>query len=38
MESISIEGKINFFEYRATQYQKASVLNTGRASSFYYDK
>ena len=28
MESLSIEGKTNFFESRPTQYQKASVLNT----------
>ena len=34
MESISMEGKTNFFESRPTQYQKASVLNTGRDDSF----
>jgi ribonucleotide reductase beta subunit family protein with ferritin-like domain len=34
MESISVEGKTNFFESRPTQYQKASVLNTGRDNSF----
>ena len=28
MESISMEGKTNFFESRPTQYQKASILNT----------
>ena len=28
MESISMEGKTNFFESRPTQYQKASVLNS----------
>jgi ribonucleoside-diphosphate reductase subunit M2 len=28
MESMSIEGKTDFFESRPTQYQKASVLNT----------
>jgi ribonucleotide reductase beta subunit family protein with ferritin-like domain len=28
MESMSVEGKTNFFESRPTQYQKASVLNT----------
>ena len=28
MESMSIEGKTNFFESRPTQYQKASILNT----------
>jgi ribonucleotide reductase beta subunit family protein with ferritin-like domain len=34
MESLSMEGKTNFFESRPTQYQKASVLNTGRDNSF----
>jgi len=34
MESISMEGKTNFFESRPTQYQKASVMNTGRDNSF----
>ena len=34
MESISIEGKTNFFESRPTQYQKASVLNKTRETSF----
>lgn len=34
MESISMEGKTNFFESRPTQYQKASVLNTGRDDCF----
>jgi ribonucleotide reductase beta subunit family protein with ferritin-like domain len=34
MESISIEGKTNFFEARPTQYQKASVLNKTRETSF----
>ena len=34
MESISMEGKTNFFESRPTQYQKASVNNTGRDNSF----
>lgn len=28
MESMSVEGKTNFFESRPTQYQKASILNT----------
>lgn len=27
MESISMEGKTNFFEHRPTQYQKANILN-----------
>ena len=34
MESISMEGKTNFFESRPTQYQKASVLNMGLNDSF----
>ena len=34
MESISMEGKTNFFESRPTQYQKASVLNAGLNDSF----
>ena len=34
MESISIEGKANFFESRPTQYQKASVLNKTRDATF----
>lgn len=35
MESISIEGKTNFFESRPTQYQKASILNnTSHDKSF----
>ncbi len=34
MESISIEGKTNFFEARPTQYQKASVLNKSRDNTF----
>ena len=34
MESISIEGKTNFFESRPTQYQNASVLNKSRDVTF----
>lgn len=34
MESISMEGKTNFFESRPTQYQKSSVLNATRENSF----
>jgi ribonucleotide reductase beta subunit family protein with ferritin-like domain len=34
MESISLEGKTNFFENRPTQYQKASVLNKSRDNIF----
>jgi ribonucleotide reductase beta subunit family protein with ferritin-like domain len=33
MESISMEGKTNFFESRPTQYQKASVLNTSKSEN-----
>lgn len=36
MESISIEGKTNFFESRPTQYQNANVLNKSRDSSFIF--
>lgn len=34
MESISVEGKTNFFESRPTQYQKAAVLNKNKNTSF----
>lgn len=34
MESISCQGKTNFFESRPTQYQKASILNQGRIDIF----
>lgn len=34
MESISVEGKTNFFESRPTQYQKASVLNKSNNAEF----
>jgi ribonucleotide reductase beta subunit family protein with ferritin-like domain len=34
MESISVEGKTNFFESRPTQYQKASILNRSRENIF----
>ena len=34
MESISMEGKTNFFESRPTQYQKSSVLNQGNDNMF----
>lgn len=37
MESISMQGKTNFFESRPTQYQKAAVLNTGRENVFDVD-
>jgi ribonucleoside-diphosphate reductase subunit M2 len=37
MESISLEGKTNFFEARPTQYQKSSVLNTGRTNIYNID-
>jgi len=38
MESISMEGKTNFFESRPTQYQKAAVLNTGNVNTFEADE
>jgi len=34
MESMSVEGKTNFFESRPTQYQNASVLNKSRNNIF----
>ena len=34
MESISMEGKTNFFESRPTQYQKASILNESKDVNF----
>ncbi len=37
MESISIEGKTNFFESRPTQYQKASVLNTSNSDTSFVE-
>jgi len=37
MESISMEGKTNFFDSRPTQYQKASVLNTGKDSKSFIE-
>jgi len=36
MESMSIEGKTNFFESRPTQYQNASVLNKSRSEVFNF--
>ena len=36
MESISIEGKTNFFESRPTQYQNASVLNKSRDNIYNF--
>ena len=36
MESISLEGKKNFFEGRPTQYQKASVLNKTKDDAFNF--
>lgn len=34
MESMSIEGKTNFFESRPTQYQKSSILNKSKENTF----
>ena len=33
MESLSLEGKTNFFESRPTQYQNSHVLNKGKTST-----
>jgi ribonucleotide reductase beta subunit family protein with ferritin-like domain len=38
MESISIEGKTNFFEHRPTQYQRSAVLNEGTENVFDLDE
>jgi hypothetical protein len=38
MESISVEGKTNFFEARPTQYQNASVLNKNKNTGFVIDE
>ncbi len=38
MESISVEGKTNFFEFRPTQYQKASVLNNTKDQVFDFSE
>lgn len=37
MESISMEGKTNFFEHRPTQYQNANVLNQAKENMFEVD-
>lgn len=38
MESISIEGKTNFFEHRPTQYQNANILNQAKENMFEVDE
>jgi ribonucleotide reductase beta subunit family protein with ferritin-like domain len=38
MESISMEGKTNFFEHRPTQYQNANVLNQTKDNIFEIDE
>ena len=38
MESLSLEGKTNFFEHRVSQYQLSSVLNEGRDNIFEADE
>ncbi len=38
MESISLQGKTNFFESRPTQYQKAAVLNTGKDNKYEFNE
>lgn len=37
MESISVEGKTNFFEKKTSQYQKSSVFNKTRDSAFEFN-
>jgi ribonucleoside-diphosphate reductase beta chain len=36
MESLSMEGKTNFFESRPTQYQNSHVLNKSKQNSFQF--
>lgn len=36
METLSLENKTNFFEYRPTEYQKADVLNKTKAESYTF--
>ena len=38
MESISVEGKTNFFEARPTQYQNASIMNKSRDNIFEFSE
>lgn len=38
MESISLQGKKNFFEKRPTQYQNSHILNTGKNNIFDADE
>ena len=38
MESLSLEGKTNFFEHRVSQYQLSSVLNEGNEDIFEADE
>jgi hypothetical protein len=37
MESISLEGKTNFFEKRVGEYQKAGVMATAEGRQFSID-
>jgi ribonucleoside-diphosphate reductase beta chain len=36
METLSLENKTNFFEYRPTEYQKADVLNKTKGESYTF--
>lgn len=38
MESLSLEGKTNFFESRPTQYQNSHVMNKNKINSFEFNE
>jgi ribonucleoside-diphosphate reductase beta chain len=38
METISLQGKTNFFEKRVAEYQKAGVMNTKEQQEFKLDE
>jgi ribonucleotide reductase beta subunit family protein with ferritin-like domain len=38
METISLQGKTNFFEKRVAEYQKAGVMNTKEQHTFKLDE
>lgn len=38
MESLSLEGKTNFFESRPTQYQNSHVMNKNKNNSFEFNE
>ena len=38
METISLQGKTNFFEKRVGEYQKAGVMNSAEQQAFKLDE